>query len=531
MVRIGHASIDENGKAKGGVSGDQTGKEVCIREWYSKPWSVMLRYPSSAVANKMADACEAGCKNDNIGYDQNQRNTLHDEAKKVNYDLSKVDKCETDCSEYMTICAIAGGVTALEYTGNAPTTSTMQNAFEKAGFVSYVSSDYLTNTKQLRRGDILLAPGKHTVMVLDNGSEQTESNNVILNEMIDISHWQGTVDFNKVANSGVKYLFMKCSQFQAADSNFDFYYSSAKGKFQGLGCYIYNKVNNLTSAKLEAEFAVKKLVGKDMNCGVWLDMEDASMRTLNKKLLTDIIETEAEILQKAGYKVGIYCNYSWYNTVLDSAYLSKKYPFWIARYASDGSYKESLSPKSLNNCVIWQYSSKGSVPGINGNVDMNIVYTDLKALSNNNNSQSNTNVTTTIPLKVTSNIRSVQEFLNRYYKQGLKVDGDFGPKTKAAIASAFQIELEKSVKGLAIDGDFGSNSQAAFTKVVGTLKNGSKGIYVTLWQCLLVCLGYNPNGIDGDFGNGCTAATNQLLKAKGLVADSNVSGSDINAII
>ena len=59
-VKIGHASIDERGKAKSGTAGDQTGKELCTRTWYAKGWNVLLRPKSATVAEKMAKACEAG---------------------------------------------------------------------------------------------------------------------------------------------------------------------------------------------------------------------------------------------------------------------------------------------------------------------------------------------------------------------------------------------------------------------------------------------------------------------------------------
>ena len=121
----------------------------------------------------MAKACEAGCANDHIGYDQNQRNTAHTQAKAVGYDLSKIIvACETDCSAFMTLCAIAAGVSELEYSGNAPTTSNMKSKFEATGkFKILTDSKYLTSDKYLKRGDILVKPGAHTVMALEDGSE------------------------------------------------------------------------------------------------------------------------------------------------------------------------------------------------------------------------------------------------------------------------------------------------------------------------------------------------------------------------
>ena len=108
-VTIGHASIDERGKASGGRAGDQTGREVCTRGWYNKGWRYCLRPKSASVAERMAKACEQGCANNKIGYDQSQRNSLHYYAKRCGYNLAIINtKCETDCSAFMTVCALAG---------------------------------------------------------------------------------------------------------------------------------------------------------------------------------------------------------------------------------------------------------------------------------------------------------------------------------------------------------------------------------------------------------------------------------------
>ena len=170
-IKIGHASIDERGKIAGGNAGDQTKKELCTRTWYDKGWNVMLRPKKDSVAEKSAKACEQGCANDKIGYDQNQRNTLNTQAKKVKYDLSKITtSCEADCSAFMTVCAIAGGA-KIDYGTNGPTTRTMRSKFKASGdYEVFTSSKYLTSDKYLERGDILIKEGSHTVMVLQDGS-------------------------------------------------------------------------------------------------------------------------------------------------------------------------------------------------------------------------------------------------------------------------------------------------------------------------------------------------------------------------
>lgn len=167
-VYIGHASIDERGKAKGGAAGDQTGKEVCKRTWYKKPWHTVFRPKSADVAEKIAKAMEQACANNNIGYDQYQRTTLYTQAKDKKWDISKVDeKCETDCSALVAVCCNAAGVTVSKdmYTGNE--TAVLKGTGK---FTVYTESKYVGGSDYLMRGDILLGNG-HTAIVLSNGSK------------------------------------------------------------------------------------------------------------------------------------------------------------------------------------------------------------------------------------------------------------------------------------------------------------------------------------------------------------------------
>ena len=169
-VRIGHASIDENGNATGGKAGDQTGKELCTRDWYTKGWNVLLRPLRSGLAEKSAAAMEAACANSSIGYDQSGRNTLYQKAKAADFRLQDIDTaCECDCSSLVHVCAIAGGAN-LSYGSNGYTTRTMVRAFVQSGdYIKLTDSKYLTTDKYLQRGDILVKEGSHTAMVLTNG--------------------------------------------------------------------------------------------------------------------------------------------------------------------------------------------------------------------------------------------------------------------------------------------------------------------------------------------------------------------------
>lgn len=168
-IRIGHASISENGSVNG-AKGDSTGKEVCVREWYAKPWDFVAIHPEAAVREKHAQAVEAACRNDNIGYGQGDRNTLNTLAKSVNYDLSKVGKCNCDCSSLQNVAAVASGAAGVTYGSNGWTTSTMKAALQKAGYKIITDRAYLDSAAYCVRGAIYVKSGSHTVCGLDNGA-------------------------------------------------------------------------------------------------------------------------------------------------------------------------------------------------------------------------------------------------------------------------------------------------------------------------------------------------------------------------
>lgn len=168
-ILIGHASADERGKYNGGKAGDQNGKEVCIRDWYNRPWNKVVRPKSAYVAADMVRAMRDACYNDNIGYDQYQRTSLYAQAKETGWDLGSITvPCETDCSALIAVCVNAAGVAVSKdiYTGN------MVKAMEATGqFELLTASKYLTSDAYLMAGDTLVYEGHHTAMALQYGNK------------------------------------------------------------------------------------------------------------------------------------------------------------------------------------------------------------------------------------------------------------------------------------------------------------------------------------------------------------------------
>lgn len=169
-VRIGHASISERGTING-AKGDQTGGEVCIRTYYSKPWDYVAIHPDEMVREKHAQAIEAACLNDNIGYGQADRNTLNTLAKAVGYNLSQVGKCNCDCSSLQNVAAVASGASGATYGSNGWVTSNMKSALQKLGYKIVTDATYLASEKYCVRGAIYVKASSHTVCALDNGME------------------------------------------------------------------------------------------------------------------------------------------------------------------------------------------------------------------------------------------------------------------------------------------------------------------------------------------------------------------------
>lgn len=173
-VVLGSSSKDERGEYRGGQAGDQTSKEVWILNWYDGGWTKVIRPKSAALAEKIASACEKGCNNNNIGYDQYERNSLLQQAKKVELDLSKITTpCECDCSSFVSTCCVCAGLSESIFFagGNGRTTHNLSQACESTGqFTILTSSNYTKSKDYLKRGDILLSDG-HTVIVLADGTK------------------------------------------------------------------------------------------------------------------------------------------------------------------------------------------------------------------------------------------------------------------------------------------------------------------------------------------------------------------------
>lgn len=193
---------------------------------------------------------------------------------------------------------------------------------------------------------------------------------------IDVSSWQGKIDWNKVANYGMDFAILRITEAgNVIDGQFENNFAGCNKYKIPVGVYKYSYAMTIAEIQSEARKVVSVLNGRKIQFPVFLDLEHNNQRTLGSESIHKMADVFREIVESAGYKLGIYCNVDWYNTVICSHL--KKYEFWIARYPGNdnGWLQERLRP---DIGVGWQYSSKAKIPGINGNVDRDVFYKDYK---------------------------------------------------------------------------------------------------------------------------------------------------------
>lgn len=192
---------------------------------------------------------------------------------------------------------------------------------------------------------------------------------------VDVSKYQGDIDWNKVKAAGMSFAVLKVTKRNnQVEEYFERNYAGCKAAEIPIGVYRYVYATTVEAATAEALGIIAALQGKKIEGEIWLDMEDESIAKIGKTGLTKIINAEAEILTAAGYVVGIYCNRDWYEKVLEGSLLSQYYKFWIAKYGKNLGNWEGRDDNPKDIAYAWQYTSKGRVDGIKGDVDLNLIY-------------------------------------------------------------------------------------------------------------------------------------------------------------
>ena len=195
------------------------------------------------------------------------------------------------------------------------------------------------------------------------------------NRGIDVSKYQGNIDWGAVAASGINFAIIRVgyrgssSGALVQDPYFKKNISGATKAGIKVGLYFFTQAVNEAEAVEEASMAMSLASGYKVTYPIFIDTESASggrANGLSKSARTAVVKAFCQTVRNGGYKAGVYASKSWYANQLNASALNG-YCIWVAQYNSSCTYSVKYD--------MWQYSSKGSVSGIKGNVDMNISYT------------------------------------------------------------------------------------------------------------------------------------------------------------
>ena len=213
------------------------------------------------------------------------------------------------------------------------------------------------------------------LIAADNGDIDAQSSaddslpNGAVARGIDVSNFQGTIDWNQVKAAGIEFAILKVGPvYGKPDSTFE--RNSAECERLGIpyGVYYYSYARSVEDANKEADRTLAWLGGHHPSLPVYYDLEDNYILQdpdFSKDKLTQIAQTFCNRMEAVGFKSGIYANLNWLNNYLNSPSLSG-YDHWVAQYNWRCDY--------AGNYSFWQYSSRGYIPGVNGSCDMNYCF-------------------------------------------------------------------------------------------------------------------------------------------------------------
>ena len=281
---------------------------------------------------------------------------------------------------------------------------------------------------------------------------------------IDCAKWQGTINWAKVKSAGVQVAILKATdKNNGPEPAFARNYAGATAQGIKVGCYRYVYARTVAAAENEARKVLAVIQGKAMPAGVWLDVEDKTLRGIPRATMLKMIAAMAKIIKAAGYQVGIYTNPDWYNHVLDVSKITL--PFWVASWGTNnGKPQRKPTIKPQHTLAGWQYTDKGRVAGIGTAVDLSKIYHLIGQ---------NQNVDDGLIRKGDrgSDVKLLQHRLNILGSQ-LTEDGVWGVQTDSAVRG-YQYRA-----GLTVDGVVGPKTQAALVRDAILARAAEMGAYM-----------------------------------------------------
>ncbi len=196
---------------------------------------------------------------------------------------------------------------------------------------------------------------------------------------IDVSQWQGEINWEAVKEYGVEFAIIRIGYSEGenptikngikegTDPYFEDNYKAARAAGLKVGAYIYSYAMNVKQAKLDAKQVLRAIKGKTFDYPIYYDIEDPSQEVLSNELRTEMCIAFMSMLISAGYKPGVYASQNWFDTRLDHEKIAEVGSTWIAKWPASDQADEDHSDYHL-----WQFRSDGNIGGIHGNIDVNV---------------------------------------------------------------------------------------------------------------------------------------------------------------
>lgn len=264
---------------------------------------------------------------------------------------------------------------------------------------------------------------------------------------IDVSRWNGKIDWKTVASYGMGFVILRITEKgNIVDSTFEPNYKGCIENKIPVGVYKYSYATTIAQIKNEANVVIKTLNKRKLDYPVFLDIEDKCQENLSDSLMMKMIEAFRAIIVKAGYKFGIYCGYSWYQNQLPKG--AKKYDCWVANYPKpqldNGTLQERLRVPASIGVIGWQYSPKSTIPGIPTKTDRSVFYKDYSKTSTTsiNTSNNNSNKTPQGSDNMSNNI--IQNVINDAVSFAVGIANNNSHGYSQAVRSLYNITNPKS---------------------------------------------------------------------------------------
>ena len=334
---------------------------------------------------------------------------------------------------------------------------------------------------------------------------------------VDISVWNGDVDFEMLKRNGISFVMIGMGKRFAENVQ------KAEAAGMPWGGYFYT--DSVSPAEDEEELAkiLDRLKGKRPTYPIAIDVEDDGTKAAKGGWNYANVNRNAKFLleglEKAGYYPMLYTGFEEIENYIDES-VWRKYDMWWAQWATRCGYPG-------DNLGMWQFGGETNYicsPYIEGEIfDQNYAYKDYPTIIKSGGWN---NWGTPEPLPdypdddfppyQNGTVKDVQKWLNSAYNAQLEVDGICGPLTKKSLVCALQAILNDTYgAGLDVDGIFGRKTKAA----IRNLSNGDTGDYVKVLQGFLIGRGQDTGGFDGIFGNETESAVRTFQLVKNLTVD------------